>query len=101
MSTWEEDKRQKRLERDIKKLNRVMAAPPSRSEVLSGENELRMNIASTAIAVEALELLLVERGILKDNEVLDKMKVLMEEKKMQAQAQAEAAPEPPRIIAPV
>ena len=35
---------------------------------------LSVNVASLAMGLEALETLLVEKGILKDNELLDKLK---------------------------
>jgi hypothetical protein len=62
---------------------------------------LLQSVASTAVAVEALESLLIERGILKDNEILDKMTALMKEKAAQVDAEAQTAPEPSRIITPV
>jgi len=98
---WHEEKAAKRHERDMKKLERALAVPVSRGEAISRENMLLQNVASTAMAVEALESLLVERGILKDNEILDKMAALVKEKVAQVQAEQATEPTPSRIITPV
>jgi hypothetical protein len=99
--SWEQEKAVKRAQRDMKKLQRALAMPVSRDEAISRENMLLQNIASTAIAVEAMETLLVSKGILSDNEVLDAMKALMEQKKAQMSAQQAVEPEESVIIAPV
>jgi hypothetical protein len=91
----------KRLERDQKMLARALANPITLGQSISRENLLRENIASTAIAIEALETLLVRRGILADNEVLDTMKELMDAKKAQVEAANATEPEPSRIISSV
>lgn len=59
------------------------------------------NVISLALAIEALETLLIAKGILKDNDVLDKIKALMDEKVAQVSAQKAAEPENSRIIIPV
>ncbi len=98
---WQEEKAAKRHERDMKKLERALSVPVSRGEAISRENMLLQNVASTAMAVEALESLLVERGILKDNEILDKMADLMKEKMAQVQAEQATEPTDSVIIHPV
>ncbi len=98
---WQEEKAAKRHERDMKKLERALSVPVSRGEAISRENMLLQNVASTAMAVEALESLLVERGILKDNEILDKMSALVKEKMAQVEAQHATGPSESVIIAPV
>ena len=40
--------------------------------------QLAMNIGSVAAAIEALEALLVEKGILKDDELMDKLKTVIQ-----------------------
>ncbi len=102
MSDWQAEKAAKRATRDRKRLEHALAVPVTRGEAISRENMLLQNVASTALALEALESLLVERGLLKDNEVLDKMAALMKEKVAQVEAdRATEAPEPSRIIMPV
>jgi hypothetical protein len=88
---WQRDKERKRLERDMRRFERSMATPILRGEALSlGEMQLE-HIASLALALETLETLLVERGTLKDGELMERMKVLAAAKREQAEAQVSAA----------
>jgi len=97
---WQEERDAKRRERDIKRHMRAMATPVSRGETINVTMSLEQHLTSVALAIEALDTLLVEKGILADNEILDKMKVLAETKRAQMEAEA-ATKEPPRIITPV
>ena len=97
--TWKEEKEQKRQERELKRHMRVMATPVSRGESLNVMMGLQEQVVSLALAVEALDTLLVEKGVLKDNEVLDRMKVIAAAKQQQMEA-ASVESESPRIIAP-
>jgi len=97
---WQEERDAKRRERDIKRHMRAMATPISRGESLNVMVGMEGHLTSVALAIEALDNLLVEKGILADNEILDKMKVLAETKRSQMEAEA-ATEEPPRIITPV
>jgi hypothetical protein len=98
---WDEEKAAKRAARQQKQLERAMASPISIGQSLSQNNQLLENLASVAIAVEAMESLLVEKEILGDNAVLDRMKALMEAKKAQIEAEQAQSQEKSRIISPV
>lgn len=43
-------------------------------------SSLALHVGSVALAVEALERLLVEKGLLKDNELMEKLAVLAKDK---------------------
>lgn len=62
----------------------IMASPISRDEAKQMEDRLFSNVMSTAIAVEALETLLVAKGILKDDELMKAVGELLKNKKEQA-----------------
>jgi hypothetical protein len=70
----------------------IMAGPLSRNEAQAMEDRIFANIASCACGVEAVENLLVSRGILKDGEVMAEVKRLFKEKHDQVAA-AQAAGE--------
>lgn len=77
---WAEDKLKARAEREQRQFARSMAAPIARGEVAHfGEIQLQ-HIASLALAMEALDTLLVEKGVLADNEIMDRMKTLATQK---------------------
>lgn len=95
---WQRDKEQKRLERDAKQFMRRMAGPIARGEVAQFGEAQAMHIASLALAIEALELLLVQRDILKADELMELMKSLSEQKREQAAA-ATAADSQSKLIA--
>lgn len=44
------------------------------------ERDLERNVTSTALAIEALELLLIEKGIFKDDELMNRLTRLLSEK---------------------
>jgi len=98
---WEQEKAAKRQARRQKAMERVLASPISIGQSLQHNTELLQNVASIAVAVEALESLLVEKGILLDNAVLDRMKVLMEAKKAQVEAERAQTESKSVIITPV
>lgn len=83
---WAKDKERKRLERDMLQFNRRMAAPIARGEVFQfGEVQLQ-HLASLALAIEALEDILVGSGVLEPDELMDRMKFLAEQKAAVAEA---------------
>lgn len=43
-------------------------------------SNMALHVGSVALAIEALETLLVEKGVLRDNELMEKLEVLMKEK---------------------
>lgn len=89
---WKKEKESKKLERDMKSFQRRMSAPILRGEVFNmGELQLQ-HIASLALAIEALERILVERGVLVGDELLDRMHMISHEKAEIAQAAAAAEP---------
>jgi hypothetical protein len=98
---WEEEKQAKRAARRQAQMQRVLASPVSLGESLNQNTQLLQNVASVAIAVEALESLLIEKQILTDNAVLDRMEVLIATKKAQMEAESAQESDPPRIITPV
>ncbi len=92
-----EEKAQKRLEREQKALMRFMSSAPARGEMIETAGAMQREIVSVALAIEAVETLLIERGILKDNEVMERIQVLAAQKR----EQENAAPPEGTIIAPV
>jgi hypothetical protein len=83
---WRKEKEKKRQERDMARFQLRMATPVARGEVYQlGETQLQ-HIASLALAIEALEDILVAHGILRPDELLDKMKALAEKKAEQIAA---------------
>ena len=88
--SWNEEKQQKRAERDAKQFIRRMAQPIARGEVAQFGEAQALHIASLALAIEALEQLLVQRDILKADELMDLMKALASQKSEQAIAAAAA-----------
>lgn len=90
MSDWAKEKEQKRLDRLNRSLQRALAAPPARGEMLSSISTLQQHVTSVAIAIEALEILLMTAGILKENELMEQIESLIKAKAEAAQA-AEAA----------
>jgi hypothetical protein len=55
------------------------------------------NVASVALTIEALEILLVSKGVLRDNELMEALEKLAREKS----EQVKAAYEPNRIVSAV
>jgi imidazolonepropionase-like amidohydrolase len=77
---WAADKLRAKAEREQRQLARTMASPVARGEVARlGEIQLQ-HIASLALAIEALDVLLVEKGLFADNEIMDRMRQLAEQK---------------------
>lgn len=66
----------------------IMASPISRGEVSQMEDRILSNVMSTAMAIEALETLLVQKGVLKDDELMTAVTELLKSKKEQAAADA-------------
>lgn len=66
----------------------IMASPISRGEVSQMEERILSNVMSTAMAIEALETILVAKGILKDDELMTAVSELLKSKKEQAGAAA-------------
>ena len=85
--TYEEEKAAKRQQRDMKKLQRAMATPVMRGEVVAIGEAQAQHIISIAIAVEALENILVQAGILYDGELMERAKEVAALKHEQAQIQ--------------
>jgi hypothetical protein len=86
---WRKERDKKRLERDVAQFHRRMSTPVARGEVYQlGETQL-MHLASLALAVEALEDILVGRGLLDRDELMDCMELLAARKaEVAAAAQA-------------
>jgi hypothetical protein len=83
---WRKDKERKRLARDVAQFQQRMSAPIARGEVFQfGEVQLQ-HIASLALAIEALEDLLVGSGVLDRDELMDCMQLLAARKAEQAAA---------------
>ena len=88
---WQKDKERKKLERDLKQFQQRMSTPIARGEVFQmGEMQVQ-HIASLALAIEALEAIFIERGTLKEDELMNRMKQLAEQKQEQVDAAAAAA----------
>lgn len=66
----------------------IMASPISRGEVSEMEERILSNVMSTAMALEALETLLIQKGVLKDDELMAAVADLLKNKKEQAAADA-------------
>ena len=90
MSTWQEERDRKRVERDMRKFARRMQTPVARGEVFQLGELQAQHIASLALALEALEDILVGRGVLDTEELMDTMK-LMAERKAEVAVAASAA----------
>ena len=77
---WKADRDQRRAEREQKQFARRMAGPVARGEVAQfGELQLQ-HIASLALAIEALEDVLIGNGLLEPDELLGTMKLLAQQK---------------------
>jgi len=70
----------------------VMQQPLSRGEAQLLEDRLYTHILSTATAIEALDTLLIKKGILADNELMDAVKELLKTKSEQTYAAAVTSP---------
>jgi hypothetical protein len=95
---WQREKQEKQAERQAKQFMRRMAGPIARGEVAQFGEAQAMHIASLALAIEALEQLLVKRDVLKADELMDLMKSLASQKQEQALA-AQAASQQSNLIA--
>ena len=67
-----------------------MAEPLTRREAEALQDSLLGHIMSTATAIEALETLLIAKGHLKDNELMDTVKDLLKKKTEQVSAASES-----------
>ena len=85
--SYQSEKDAKRAERDMKRLQRAMATPVTRGEVISIGEAQANHVMSIAIGIEALENVLVEAGILYDGELMERAKALAALKHEQAQIQ--------------
>jgi len=65
-----------------------MREPVSRMEAQALEERILCNIASCAAGLEALESLLIKKGILQDNELMTEVRAVLGTKTEQAQAAA-------------
>jgi hypothetical protein len=83
---WRTEKEQKRAERETARFQRYLVSPVLRGEVLKLGEEHLEHIASLALAVEALEDILIAQNILRPDELLTKMKALAEKKAEQTAA---------------
>lgn len=96
---WQRDKEQKRTEREAKQFMRRMAGPIARGEMVQFGEVQAMHIASLALALEALEQLLIERNVLKTDELMELMKALADKKQEQAAAEYAAKTQGTNLIA--
>lgn len=91
---WTKEKERKRLERDVSQFQRRMSQPIARGEVMQfGELQIQ-HLASLALAIEALEDILVGRGVLEQDELMDTMKLMATHKAEQVAAAQAVATEP-------
>lgn len=98
---WQRDKERKRMERDVVQFQRRMSGPVARGEVYQlGETQM-MHLASLALAMEALEDILVGAGVLDRDELMDTMVLMAKRKAEQAEAAQAAAQQPSNLIASV
>jgi hypothetical protein len=68
------------------RIKEIMREPISRQEAMAMEDRVLMNVASCAAGLEALEKLLIEKNILKDDDLMTAVKALLEKKTEQAKA---------------
>lgn len=66
----------------------IMSQPISRGEVAAMEDRLLSNVMSCAAGLEALETILIRRGVMKDDELMTEVKALLKQKQEQAEASA-------------
>lgn len=76
----------KRAERARREQLRVLASPVSHAEMSAVEQAQFNHIASLALAMEVLEEILVDKHILKPDQLMARMKELAEQKMEQAEA---------------
>jgi hypothetical protein len=67
----------------------IMQLPITRAEASAMEDKMLAHIISTATAIEALETILVSKGILRDNELMEVIAVLLKTKNEQAEIASE------------
>ena len=98
---WKRDRDAKRLQRDVVQFQRRMSSPIARGEVFHlGEVQMQ-HLASLALAMEALEDLLVGAGVLDRDELMDTMELMAERKREQVEAAQAAAEQKSNLIASV
>ena len=95
---WQADKERKRVERQQRQFDRAMASPPPRAEIFSQTSQLFNQVSSVALAIESLESLLISKGVLKDNELMEAIEALVRAKSEQVQAADCVSQEPPKVI---
>lgn len=86
MSTWKDERDAKRDASRLKRLSRALAAPAPRGELYKSAMELQQHVASVALALEALEYLLVQKGTLAENELMEALTLLLKQKADQVKA---------------
>lgn len=94
---WNNDRARKRHERDVAQFMRRMSSPVARGEVFQLGEAQAQHIASLALALEALEDILVGCGVLEPDELMSVMDVLARRKAEQAQAAAAVSAQPSLI----
>jgi hypothetical protein len=83
---WAKDRDAKRMARDVAQFQRKMSTPVARGEVYQlGELQMQ-HLASLALALEALEDILVGAGVLEHEQLMDCMKLLAARKAEQVAA---------------
>lgn len=86
MSTYERERDAKRLMNQSRKIERLMAAPAPRGEVYSGMDTLQRHVVALALTLEALDTLLIKKGVLADDELIGELQELMKVKAAQMEA---------------
>lgn len=95
---WQREKERKRMQRDVVQFQRRMASPVARGEVYQlGETQM-MHLASLALAMEALEDILVGAGVLDRDELMDCMELIAKRKAEQATAEQAVAQQTSNIV---
>lgn len=90
MTDWAREREMKKLNRLQDKIDRAMSAPAAVGMVMSTFSQLEQHIASTALALESLELLLIDKGVLVKDELMSRLTKLAQEKKEQVEAEERA-----------
>lgn len=86
-TSWAAEKLKQRAEREQRQFARAMASPVTRAEQAQAQEMQLNHIASLALAMETLEAILIERGMLSKDELMGRMEELAKLKLEQVEAQ--------------
>jgi hypothetical protein len=77
---WQEEKATRQRIRNAEKMARLMQIPVPRAESIERDNHLAVNVATIAIGLEAMESLLIEKGVFVADELMGRLEKLAKEK---------------------